>query len=273
MTAVLTSSIAPAQTGGLLVGLRQTAAFTKRSILGRLRQPASLAPSFVFPLFFAALSSSSFSRTTALPNFPADSFLAFSVAGAIVQGVLFGSTAAASDLAIDIEQGFWERMVASPVARTSIVLGRLASSFVFGMAQSAVFLTLFRLFGVHIKGGPLGVIGIVVGGGLLGLAISGLLSSFAIRSGSSEAVQGVFPLMFILLFLSSAFFPRQYMSGWYKSVADVNPMSHIVEGLRSFVIEPASAGAFARAWGIPFAIATATIGLALLALQRRLRAS
>lgn len=273
MTAVLTPFIAPAQTGGLTVGLRQTGAFTKRSLLGRLRQPASLAPSFVFPLFFAALSSSSFSRTTALANFPADSFLAFSVAGAILQGVLFGSTAAASDLAVDIEQGFWERMIASPVSRTSIVLGRLASSFVIGMVQSAVFLTVFRLFGVHVKSGLLGVIGIVGGGGLIGLAISGLLSSFAIRSGSSEAVQGVFPLTFILLFLSSAFFPREYMSGWYRSVADINPMSHIVEGLRSFIVEPASAGAFARAWGIPLVIAAASISLALLALQKRLRAS
>jgi ABC-2 type transport system permease protein len=272
MTATIAAP-APAQTGGLVVGLRQTAAFTRRSLLGRLRQPATLAPSFVFPLFFAALSASSFSRTTALPGFPADSFLAFSVAGAIVQGVLFGSTAAASDLATDIEQGFWERMIASPVTRTSIVTGRLLSSAVIGMAQTAVFLLLFRLFGVHIGSGLLGVIGIIVGGGMLGLAISGLLSSFAIRTGSSEAVQGVFPLMFILLFLSSAFFPRQYMSGWYKTVADVNPMSHIVEGMRSFIVDPVSVSAFARAWGIPLAIAAASISMALLALQKRLRAS
>jgi ABC-2 type transport system permease protein len=267
------AAITPAQTGGFTNTVRQTLAFTRRSLRGRLRQPSSMAPSFVFPLFFAALSSSSFATTTALPGFPADSFLAFSVAGAVLQGVLFGSTGAASDLAIDIEQGFWERMVASPVSRVAIVLGRLASAFVFGMAQTAMFVTLFRIFGVRIEGGPLGVVGIVVGGGLVGLAISGLLSSFAIRAGSSEAVQGVFPLMFILLFLSSAFFPREYMSGWYKSVADINPMSHIVEGLRSFIVEPLSFSAFARAWGIPLAIAIIGVAFAQRALQQRLRQS
>ncbi|MGA1542815.1 MAG: ABC transporter permease, partial [Ilumatobacteraceae bacterium] len=104
-----------------------TAVLTRRSVRGRLRQPAALTPSFVFPLFFAALGSASFSRIADRPDFAAiaPSFLNYAVAGAIVQGVLFASTSAAGDLATDIEQGFFERLLASPVTRTSILLGRL----------------------------------------------------------------------------------------------------------------------------------------------------
>ncbi len=253
--------------------IRETLAFARRSLIGRLRQPESLAPSFVFPLFFAALGVSSFGKAaTRLPGFPADSYLAFSAAGAVIQGVLFGATAAASDLATDIEGGFWERMVASPVTRSSIVVGRLASSFVVGAVQAAVFLAVFMAFGVRVHGGIGGFVGVVVGGGLIGLAVAGLFAGFAIRSGSSEAVQGAFPLVFVLLFLSSAFFPRQYMSGWYRHVADVNPTSHVVEGLRQFVTRPLGTQQFATAWGIPAGVAVVSIGFALRSLHRRLAA-
>ena len=74
-------------------------ALTKRSVRGRLRQPAVLAPSFIFPLFFAALGSASFNRLAEDPYFTANiatTFLNYAVAGAILQGVLFASTSAAA---------------------------------------------------------------------------------------------------------------------------------------------------------------------------------
>ena len=136
-----------------------SAQLTKRSVRGRLRQPAALAPAFIFPLFFAALGSASFNRLAQDPYFSANiatSFLNYAVAGAVVQGVLFGATSAASDLATDIEQGFFERLLASPISRVSIVLGRLAASMVVGVTQVLVFMTLFIIFGARVKSGPLG---------------------------------------------------------------------------------------------------------------------
>lgn len=247
-----------------------TLALARRSLTGRWRQPAVLAPAFIFPLFFAALGSSSFSRVAELPDFPAPNFLNFAVAGAILQGVLFGSTSASADLATDIEQGFFERLLASPVSRTAILLGRLASSVVVAMVQVAVFLAIFMVFGARVESGPLGIVGLVVSGGLLGLAVASLLASFAIRTGSAEAVQGAFPLVFILLFLSSAFYPRRYFTGWYRTVADWNPVSHIVEGMQGFMNDDLALGQFLRAWGIPAGAAVAFGALALAALRRRL---
>ena len=249
---------------------RQTLALARRSLLGRLRQPAVLAPSFVFPLFFAALSASSYSRTKNAPGFPkVDSFLQFGLSAAILQGAFFGATSGAADLASDIEQGFWERLIASPVSRVSIVIGRLAAATAIGAMQAGVFMGLLAIFGVRVHSGPIGILAVIISGGLVALAISTIMATFAIRSGSPEVVQGAFPLVFILMFLSSTFMPRQLMHGWFRSVVNINPISHIAEGMRAFVIErDISAGNFVTAWGYP-AIGTALALVACMAALRR----
>jgi ABC-2 type transport system permease protein len=91
-----------------------------------------------------------------------------------------------------------------------------------------------------------------------------------LRTGSAEAVQGSFPLLFIAMFLSSAFFPRQTMTGVYGAIADVNPISYLVEGIRGLVIEGLEPTRVAQALLIPVGIGVASIALALAALRRRL---
>ncbi|MFT6293273.1 MAG: ABC-2 type transport system permease protein, partial [Ilumatobacter sp.] len=74
----------------------QTWAMSKRSVLALWRQPSLVVPSIIFPLFFAALGTSSFARATSIPGFPeVDSYLDFALAGSIAQGILFGSTVGA----------------------------------------------------------------------------------------------------------------------------------------------------------------------------------
>lgn len=258
-----------------MTAIAHTLVLTRRSVRGRLRQPAALTPAFVFPLFFAALGSASFTRIAQRPDFAdiAPSFLDYAVAGAILQGVLFASTSAAGDLATDIDQGFFERLLASPVRRSSIVLGRLGSAMVVAVVQVVLFLGIFLAFGARIESGPIGFFGLVVAGALLALAMSGLMSGIAIRSGSPEVVQGAFPLVFALMFLSSAFFPRRYMTGWYQDVASWNPVSHIVEGMQGFMNQPLHVDQFLRAWLIPAVIAVVSLLFSLRALSNRLAAS
>jgi ABC-2 type transport system permease protein len=251
----------------------QTMAMSKRSVIAILRQPALVAPSLIFPLFFAALSSSSFGKATRLPGFPkVDNFLNFSLAGSIVQGVLFGSVTGGAALATDIENGFFDRLLATPTSRVSILVGRLAGAAMFGAFQALFFMLVLLPFGVTIKSGVPGVIVIVLCGGLTGMAIGGFTASMALKTGSSEAVQGSFPLLFIALFFSSAFFPRQTMQGAYQAIANVNPVSHLVEGIRGLVIDGFSAGYVAKALLVPMAVGLFSIGLALRTLQGRLAA-
>ena len=271
MTAVIAPSV---RTTRHTSNLAQTWAMSKRSMLALWRQPALVVPSLIFPLFFAALGTASFSRATSLPGFPeVDSYLDFALAGAIVQGILFGSTTGATALATDIENGFFDRLLASPSTRTGIIVGRMAGGMAYGAFQTVFFVLVLLPFGLSVKGGVGGVLGLVAGGVVLALAVGALMASMALLTGSSEAVQGAFPLLFIAMFFSSAFFPRDTMSGIYRTFANLNPVSFLVEGMRDLVIEGVSASALARAILVPAALAVATVMLALLALKRRLGAA
>jgi ABC-2 type transport system permease protein len=266
----------PAATGAAPIhphGRTQALWLVRRSVRGTLRRPVALAPAFIFPLFFAALSSSSFSRATELPGFPAvDSFLQFMLAATIVQGVTFGSIQAGSDMAIDIEQGFFDRLMASPSSRTAVVVGHLGGAFLIGTLQALVFCLVLIPFGATVEGGVVGVALLSLGGGLVATAFGGVMVAMGIKTGSSEAVQGFFPLLFVLLFFSSAFFPRETMDGWFRWVADHNPMSFLVEGLRGIVIEGVSVRRVLEALGIPLLATALGVTLSLLALRGRLAA-
>lgn len=251
----------------------QTWAMSKRSVLALWRQPSLVVPSIIFPLFFAALGTSSFARATSIPGFPeVDSYLDFALAGAIAQGILFGSTVGATALATDIENGFFDRLLSSPSTRSGIVIGRMAGGMVYGGVQTLFFIAVLLPFGLSIKGGIAGVLTMALGGVILALAVGALMSAMAIKTGSSEAVQGAFPLLFIGMFFSSAFFPRETMSGFYGTMADLNPISHLVEGMRDLTIEGFSASAAIRAVVIPAAMAVLTVALALRTLNSRLGA-
>lgn len=253
--------------------LSQTIAMSKRSVIAIVRQPALVIPSLIFPLFFAALGASSFGRAVRLPNFPkVDNFLDFALAGTIIQGVLFGSVTGGAALATDIEMGFFDRLLATPTSRISILIGRLAGAALFGGFQAIVFVLLLLPFGISIKAGVAGFVVIVLCGAITGMAIGGFTAAIALKTGSSEAVQGSFPLLFIGLFFSSAFFPRQTMQGAYRVIANINPVSYLVEGVRGLVIDGLTASHAAAAVLVPLGIGAVSISLAMRTLYSRLAA-
>lgn len=254
--------------------VRQSWQLSRRAIFAVLRQPQVMFPSIFFPLFFAALNSAAFDRITSeQPAFAAqfDSFLDFLLPATVLQGVLFGSTQAGNEMANDIEIGFFDRLLVSPVSRTSILVGRLAGGATLGAAQAVFFTAVLVLFGASIKGGVAALGVLVVTAALLGVGIGGFGVALGIRTGSAEAVQGAFPLIFILMFTSSAFFPRELMTGWYRTVATYNPFSWILESLRDLVAFGWSFEDAAVAMGTSVVVAAVSVALALRALRRRLR--
>jgi ABC-2 type transport system permease protein len=252
----------------------QFLALSKRAINGSVRQLPLLMPSIIFPMFFVAINTASFDKLLPLlqrNGYPKlTSFLTFTLAATVVQGVLFGCVSGATDLATDIEQGFFERMIASPMSRTAILVSRLAGSTLLGIVQGAAFTLILMAFGARLAGGIGAFIVLLLSSGLLALAFGGLLSAIAIKSGSAEAVQSSFPIVFLLLFASSAFFPVQLIRGKFKLVATWNPISKIVEALRELIINGWSTSAALRALAIPLIMAGITFALALLALKKRL---
>jgi ABC-2 type transport system permease protein len=259
-------------TSGVPAFFSQTAALSRRAILGTFRQPSVWFPGFFFPLLIAAVNSAAMGKTIALPGFPpVDSFLQFLLPASIIQGVLFGGIVAGTDMALDIQDGFFERLVAAPTSRVSILVGRLAGAGALGAIQALVFIAVFSLFGAHVDGGVPSMLVLVLLGVILAIAIGGLTAAIGLRTGQQEAVQNSFPLIFVLMFLSSAFFPTQLMSGWYQTVARVNPLTWLIDAARSLVIDQFSWTDAFTALGLACIFAVLAVFLSLRQLQRRLR--
>ncbi|MDQ4065939.1 MAG: ABC transporter permease [Actinomycetota bacterium] len=254
------------------VAVAQYAALSRRSLVNTLRQPRAFLPTLLFPLMFLALSSSALQRTTALPGFPAtESFLQFLITTSIIQGVMFGAVAGGAELARDIEVGFFDRLIATPVARSSILVGRIMGSTTLGFLQAWVYFGLGHLFGLSVAGGLPAMLAVALVAGVFAAGVGSIAVAFAIRTGSSEAVQGAFPLLFALMFLSGAFFPRSLMNGWFKDVATANPITHMIEGLRQQVIAGIDISEFTGALAIAASFFVVGLVLALRALRTRIR--
>jgi len=252
----------------------QARVLSRRAAIGTLRQPSSWLPGLIFPLLIAGVNVAAMGRSIDLPGFPpVDSFLQFLLPATLIQGVLFGGILGGSDLALDIQDGFFERLLASPVARSTILVGRLAGSAALGAAQAVFFVAVFLAFGAEIAGGVAAVAVLVVVGIVLAVAIGGLAASIGLRTGAQEAVQNFFPLIFVMLFMSSAFFPTALMSGWYQTMAEANPLSWVINAVRNLVVVGWSAADAFTAIGLSLLFAVATIALANTQLRRRLRVS
>lgn len=250
----------------------QYLALSRRSILGTVRTPIAIFPSLLFPLIFLALNSAALNRSIQLPGFPeVDSFLQFMFATTVVQGTLFGSIAAGAAMARDIEGGFFERLMAAPTSRGSILIGRVAGACAFALFQAWFFFLAATPFGLEVEGGLAGMLGLSLVCAVLAGGIGAISVAFGLKTGSSEAVQGAFPMLFALMFLSSAFFPRTLMSGWFQDVAGLNPFSYLVEGLRHQVIFGFDAGELGKALAVAIGFFGVGLGSSYIALRGRLK--
>ena len=255
----------------LRLSVAQTAVLARRSLVAEWRQLFSVLPGLVFPLLLAAVYTKQFQRALDLPGFPeVESFLDFILPASILQAVSFGASSAGMELALDIENGFLDRLLASPVARVPVLIGRLAGAAIVAAGKTLVIVSAFMVFGAEIAGGPAAVLVLLVVSSLLVLVIGGISQVLAIRTGSQEAVGATFPLIFVTIFMSSAFFPTNLMSGWFRVVAQNNPITWIVDPLRRLVVVGWSWTDAAAALGIPTVCAVGTVGAALVALQRKL---
>jgi ABC-2 type transport system permease protein len=216
---------------------RQIGTLARRSVVRTLRQPAMVVPALFFPLLLLAVNSGGLQRATELPGFPADHYLDFVLAVCFVQGGLFAANSAGTNVASDVETGFLNRLSLTPLNRTALLVGQLAGVLALGLIQATTFLVVGAIAGEGIHSGVAGALVIVVLALLISLGFGGIGAYVALRTGSGEAVQGIFPLMFAALFLSSMALPRNLIeSDWFRTVATWNPVSYILEGIRSLVI-------------------------------------
>ena len=256
----------------LAANLRVIGALGVRSVKQTLRRPQLLAPIILIPSVLLAIQTAGAGRAVDLPGFPqVNGFLDFMLAGAMIQSTLLAGNSGGIALAVDIEMGFTDRLLAAPIARFSIVLGRLAGTAALGALSAVWFIAIGLIFGAQIEEGVGGVVLMVLFVTLSAVAFGGLGAAIALRTGSASVVQGLFPLVFVILFLSSAFFPDDLMLEPAKTVAQYNPLSFIVEGIRDPVISNLSTRHALEALGSIALIGAISIWLSAIALRRRLR--
>jgi len=174
----------------------------RRSVRRTLRQPALIVPVIVFPLFLLAVNASGLHAATKLPGFPTDNYLSFAMSVSFMQGALFAATTAGAELATDIETGFLNRLALTPLRGVGILVGQLAGAVLVALLASVVYLIVALIAGADLRSGAGGAVVLLALSTLIGIAFGAIGLVMALRTGSSEAVQGLFPLMFVVFFLS-----------------------------------------------------------------------
>jgi ABC-2 type transport system permease protein len=252
--------------------LRVIAALGARSIKQTFRRPQLFAPIIVFPTLLLAIQTAGAGRAVDLPEFPpVNGFLDFMLAGAMIQSTLLAGNSGGIALAVDIEMGFTDRLLAAPISRFAIVLGRLAGTAALSALAALWFIAIGLIFGAQIEQGVPGVLLMIFFVVLSGVAFGGIGAAVALRTGRASVVQGLFPLVFVILFLSTAFFPDNLLLEPAATIAEYNPLSFIVEGIRDPVISSISWDVFLKAMGALALVGGLSIWWSALALRRRLR--
>jgi ABC-2 type transport system permease protein len=246
----------------------------RRSVVRTVRQPANVVAPLLFPMLLLAVNSGGLKAETNLPGFPTSSFVAFALAVPFIQGALFATMNAGTDLARDIQTGFLNRLSLTPMRGIAVLAGQLGGVVVLGFVQALVYLAVGLIIGVRLESGVLGVLVLLVFALFVTLAFGALGAFAALRTGSGEAVQSLFPAFFVFLFISSMNIPRNLIQAtWFRDLATANPVSYLLECVRSLIITGWDAEALALGFGITGVITIVALSLSTWALRVRMERS
>jgi ABC-2 type transport system permease protein len=264
----VTAAVAPILRSSTLA---QVGLLAGRSVLHALRTPTQMIFPIVFPLVLLGVNASGLDAATKLRGFPTTSYLDFALAVPFMQGALFSALNGGQDLARDIENGFLDRLALTPMSGPALLVGQLGGALFTGIVSAILYLLVGLAFGAGISAGAGGALVLIVLAVTICMAFACFGTFVALRAGSGQAVQGFFPLFFVLLFLSSAFFPRELIEqDWFATIATYNPVSYMVEGVRSLVITGWDTTALLRAFGISATAIVLFLALSSRALKTRL---
>jgi ABC-2 type transport system permease protein len=249
----------------------QVGAVARRSLTRTARQPASAIPPLVFPVALMAVNAAGLRPSTNLPGFPTHSFLAFALAVPFIQGALFSTMNAGTDLARDIQTGFLNRLSLTSMRGSALLAGQLFGIVVLGVVQAVFYVLVGLATGVDFSSGAGGILVLLAFAALVSLGFGALGSFMALRTGSGESIQGLFPLLFVFLFISSMNTPRNLIGvDWFRAAATANPVSYLIECVRSLIIAGWDGQALALGFGVAGAITVVSLALATWALRERL---
>jgi ABC-2 type transport system permease protein len=246
-----------------------TIALGKRGLREALRQPDALFMTMFIPLFFLVVNTGQ-----AAEIFPSEStgflkgqgYAAFQLPITLLLAASFGM--AALFLVEEIEGGYFDKLRAIPVPRYAIVLGRLVTEGAKGIVLSTVIVLLALPFGITIASGPLGFVLLVVLSSLWGIVYAGFMQLIALKTRSAAATNSGGLIFFPLLFLTPNFVPRDLLTEPMEVAATVNPVTYLMEALRSLILDDLDWGEILPGFGVVLALGVVMLFLNVRMIQR-----
>ncbi len=233
------------------------------------RDPEAVYPALVIPVFFYAINIGALQDMA--ENIPGLDYKAFQLPVAIIFAVTGISRAVT--LVTDIQTGFFDRLALTPVNRLALLLGLTVADFVLVVTLTIPVIVIGFIVGVRFESGALGVVLFALISGLWGLAFTGFPYAIALKTGNPAAVNSSFLLFFPFVFLTTVFVPREAMTGWLSTVATFNPVTYLLDALRSLIVTGWDVEALAGGLACIAAVGALSGTLALLALRGRTRRS
>src|ERR1700757_2397241 len=235
----------------------------RRAVREVARYPEATIPTLFIPLFFPVVNIGQVSKTfpSTTPFLNGQGYVAFQ----LPVSLMFAVATATSGLALvtEIDLGYFDKLLVAPIHRSSIIFGRLTADLVRGIASSTLVLLVGIVLGARIETGVAGAIVIVMLAAGFGVAYAGFGLLVALKTRNVQATQSSFLLFFPLLFLSPNFVPFDRLSPVMETLAHINPISYVIVGLRSLVIDGWKPGELGVCLGVTVALGLILTGLSL----------
>lgn len=214
----------------------QLSLITWQNLVTIFRRPEAVLPPIGISLFFLFIYDSTLGGAAAfIPNLGSNSYLGFILPLSIVSSSLSGAGIAAQNLVRNIEDGYFDKLLLTPVYRSALLTGTILSGgFILGL-QATVVVGVALLMGLEVATGFLGVLAVIGLAVLLGLGFAGFTMSAALGSGNAAVVQSASFIFFPLTFLAPTFVPLELLDGWLKTAAQLNPITYVLEAMRAIL--------------------------------------
>lgn len=239
---------------------------TKRAVREAVRTPEATVPLLFIPVFFLLVNLGQLGdQFDGAPFLKGQNYAAFQLPVSLIFSVIgIGSGLA---LVTEIENGYFDKFLIAPIPRLTILLGRLGADFLRNLVTASVVLAIGFAVGVRVESGILGAIVLILLCSFFGVAYGGSAILIALRTRSTQAVNLASLVFFPLLFLSPNVVPREAMQGWLETAARFNPVTYVLEGTRSLVIDGWDADRLIACVVVTLATAFVLLGLSVRAMR------
>lgn len=208
---------------------------TWRTLVTIFRTPESILPPIGISLFFLVIYESTLGKASGfLPNI-GGSYLGFILPLSIVSSSLSGAGIAAQNMVRDIERGYFDKLLLTPVKRSALLFGPILAGAVILGIQASLVLSVGLLMGLKPVTGLSGMLALIGLAVLLGTGFAGFTVSAALGSGNAAATQGASFVFFPMTFLAPTFVPLELLDGWLKTAATFNPITYVLQAMRALL--------------------------------------